>query len=122
MTGWLRLHWLCRSTRQAPAKPARRALRCASSRLKRDLGHCPIRLRAFEILTLAKAKKPGNQVARKRLHQNVLIAYRPVIVAARHLQLRLQLAQLLLKIEKVRARLELRITLGKRDKLAQRNR
>ena len=45
--------------------------------------------------------------------------FRAVVIAARHLKFGFQLAQLLLKFEKVLARLEIGIIFSERDELAQ---
>lgn len=66
-----------------------------------------------------KAEQAGDQIAGERLRQDVLIAHRSVVIAARHLKLRLELAQLLLQIEEIRARLEVGIVLGQCHKLAE---
>src|SRR4249920_3889256 len=53
---------------------------------QRDLRHIALGcVRQLEIFARPEAEGPGDQVAGKRLHQNILISHRPVVVTARHL-------------------------------------
>src|SRR5690606_11053191 len=73
---------------------------------ERDLRHLARLLVGLEERALDEAEAAGHQVARKRLDHHVEVARGAVVVAARHLDLVLDRAELFLQVQEVLVRLQ----------------
>src|SRR6516225_2513052 len=90
--------------------------------LERDRGcRCLRAVLELEERLLAEAQRAGKEIVGKRLDADVEVARGAVVVAARHLQLILDLGQLLLQAQEILVGLEARIGLGDREQLAERS-
>src|SRR5579883_2079420 len=83
--------------------------------------HIPLRC----ILNLKKLHRPKpkssrHQITRKRLHQNIKIPRRPIIIPPRQLNLILHIRKRLLQFNKILTRLQIRIIFRQRKQLPQR--